>query len=298
MAQRPLRLSQKRILEWADAHRVRTGDWPVQLSGACLEAGGMTWSQINKHLTAGRYGLRGGTSLARLLKQHRGKRNKQDLPRVTIKQILAWADASYTRHGDWPRTSSGPIEDAPGETWNGVSLALARGHRGLPGGSSLARLLAKHRGKLNLNERPRLTIKQILAWADAYHRVTGGWPTQASGPIDGTKDEKWGAISQSLGVGARGLRGGGSLVQLLHEHRGMRNHMGLPKLTKKQVVAWADSYRKRMGKWPTARSGTVHEAPDENWRAIDTALREGVRGFAGGDSVPRVLDRYRRNRRR
>ena len=86
-----------------------------------------------------------------------------------------------------------------------------------------------------------LSQKRILVWAGAYHRVTGGWPTQDSGPIDGAKGEKWGAINQSLGVGARGLRDGGSFVQPLHKHCGMRNHIHLPKLTKKQVVAWADS---------------------------------------------------------
>jgi hypothetical protein len=41
---------------------------------------------------------------------------------------------------------SGAIIDAPGETWSGVNAALERGNRGLPGGSSLARLIKKHLG--------------------------------------------------------------------------------------------------------------------------------------------------------
>jgi hypothetical protein len=35
---------------------------------------------------------------------------------------------------------------APGETWVAIDAALAHGHRGLPGGDSVARLLARRRG--------------------------------------------------------------------------------------------------------------------------------------------------------
>jgi hypothetical protein len=64
---------------------------------------------------------------------------------LTVEQILAWAEAHHARTGKWPHAKSGPVVDAPGETWNGVNLALEYGHRGLPGGDSLARLLNRHR---------------------------------------------------------------------------------------------------------------------------------------------------------
>ena len=38
---------------------------------------------------------------------------------------------------------SGPIAEAPGETWKSVDLALRYGYRGLPGGASLARLQSR-----------------------------------------------------------------------------------------------------------------------------------------------------------
>jgi hypothetical protein len=41
----------------------------------------------------------------------------------------------------WPVCHSGPIADAPGETWGAVNQALYLGVRGFPGGSSLSRLL-------------------------------------------------------------------------------------------------------------------------------------------------------------
>ena len=97
---------------------------------------------------------------------HRGRR-----PPLTEKQILAWADAHFARTGHWPRANAGPVPEAPGETWGGIDQSLYRGYRGLPGESSLDRLLRRRRGKGRLR-RP-LTEAQVLAWADAYRARTG-----------------------------------------------------------------------------------------------------------------------------
>ena len=68
-------------------------------------------------------------------------------PSLTIGQVLAWADAHRAATGAWPRASSGTVRDAPHVgTWSAIDQALARGRHGLPGGSSLARLLGEHRG--------------------------------------------------------------------------------------------------------------------------------------------------------
>ena len=94
----------------------------------------------------GQRGLPGGSTFAQLLVKHRGHRSKGHAPRLSIPQILAWALAFQTRHGKWPTIRSGPVADAPGETWSGIESALTRGRRGLPGGSSLARLRREQRG--------------------------------------------------------------------------------------------------------------------------------------------------------
>ena len=86
------------------------------------------------------------TTLARLLQRHRGVRNLKDLPRLRIKDIVRWADAHFARTGQWPTHRSGPVLEAPGETWAGINTALQRGLRKLPGGSSLYRVLWKYRG--------------------------------------------------------------------------------------------------------------------------------------------------------
>jgi hypothetical protein len=65
-------------------------------------------------------------------------------PKLTVAEILRWADAHHERTGRWPSTASGPVRDAPGEGWRAVNLSLRNGYRGLPGGDSLARLLVRH----------------------------------------------------------------------------------------------------------------------------------------------------------
>jgi hypothetical protein len=141
------RLTEEQILAWADAWLARTGDWPHQQSGSIPEASRQeNWRNIDMALRDGGRGLEGDTSLARLLEERRGVRNKANLPPLTIKQILQWADAWFARCGAWPSRERGPVaETFPEETWSGIDTALKCGIRGLPGGTSLARVLAERR---------------------------------------------------------------------------------------------------------------------------------------------------------
>jgi hypothetical protein len=184
-------LSEQQILRWADAHHHRTGDWPTHKSGAILEAPGETWRTVDKALRNARRGFVVASSLARLLAEQRDVRNPQNLPSLSVQQVLAWADAHKKRTGEWPTANSGPVADAPGEAWANVDQALAKGLRGLPGGSSLARLLAEHRGVRNMNDLPQLSVERILAWADSHQQQTGQWPTRNPGPIADAPGETW-----------------------------------------------------------------------------------------------------------
>lgn len=283
------RLTEEQILAWADEHRARTGGWPKHKAGAVQGVAGETWSGINRFLIAGGRGLSGGSSLPKLLAEKRGARNKQDLPPHTIEQILAWADAHFSRTNQWPTQTSGPVVDAPGETWRGIHLALILGLRSLEGGSSIAKLLAEHRGVRNVQNVPRLTVDQVLEWADAHHERTGKWPTDRSGPVVEADGETWKAIDRALQAGVRGLPGGSSLARLLAQQRGKRNHMNLPLLTLEQILTWADEYHKRTGAWPNRKAGHVLGAPGERWENIDAALHQGHRGLPEGSSLAKLL---------
>lgn len=286
-------LTINQILEWADVHHQRTAEWPNQSSGSVYDIPGETWGAINATLTIGRRGLPGGSSLAKLLDEHRGVRNRKDLPPLTIDRILEWADQYYNRTGAWPTDKSGAVEESLEETWKGIYLALYHGRRGLPGGSSLAQLLAEHRGVRNHLDLPSLTIDQILRWVDEHYQNTGKWPTTVSGRVNEVSGETWLAIDAALRSGRRGLPSGSSLAKLLAECRGKRNHKELPKLTIEAILAWIDTYRAHTGQWPDQKSGLVDEASDENWRKVDNALRIGLRGLAGGSSLARLINEHR-----
>jgi hypothetical protein len=138
------RLTVPLILRWADAHCKRTGCWPHARSGAVAGAQGQSWGAVNRALARGGRGLPGGSSLARLLEEKRGRRNQAQAPPLDAQQILRWADAHFRSTGRWPGATAGPVADAPGESWGAIASALWAGHRGLPGGETLARLLRRH----------------------------------------------------------------------------------------------------------------------------------------------------------
>jgi len=286
-------LSVDQILQWADEHFKRTKKWPKQKSGQVIGAPGEMWSAIGLSLVRGKRGLKGGSSIAKLLEEHRGIRNQKNLPSLTVDQILKWADEYYGRTHNWPTKDSGEIQGSDDENWLIIDNSLRGGNRGLPKNSSLIKLLQEHRGVRNIMNLPKLTEEQILQWADAYHKWIKQWPTQFSGAIYGTKDEKWSSVNISLAKGTRSLKGGSSLAKFLQKHRGVRNKQNLPPLTVDQILQWADEYHKRTGKWPKRKADVIQEADGETWYAIDGCLRQGLRGLPKDSSLAKILEEHR-----
>ena len=281
------------ILAWADEHRERTGKFPTADAGIVRGHPDEKWQNIDQALRNGGRGLRRGWSLPRLLAERRGHRNRKNLPKYSITTILHWADAHKRRTGSWPTLGSGVVHSAPGETWTGVNTALRNGIRGLPGGSSIARVLANHRGVRNRASIPDLTISRILRWADEHKRQTGHWPTIGSGRIADTPGETWAAVNRALQRETRGLTGGSSLFQLLARRRGIRHHPRLSPLSVTTILEWADAYKQRTGRWPNDRSGKIPEAPPETWSRVIVAIYKGKRGLPRGWSLARLLAKWR-----
>lgn len=290
--QPPLTIDQ--ILAWADEHHEHTGTWPSVNSGPIPSAAGETWGKVQIALAAGKRGLKGNCSLAKLLAKHRGVRNIRDLPDFTLGQILAWADAHYERHGRWPSGHGGAIDDARDETWTAVRIALMRGTRGLPGGTTLARLLAERRGVRNHGDLPKFTIDGILNWADAHFERSGTWPTAHSGTIADATDETWANVNGALQVGLRGLRGGSSLARLLKRHRAvMPKQRRKPRLTIEAILEWADEYHALHNHWPTPASGRTPQMPGDSWQTVQFALQRGRRGLDAGLSLGKLWALHR-----
>jgi hypothetical protein len=215
----PLTVAQ--ILIWADAHFARTGAWPKTTGRHVLDDPTESWQRIDQALRYGSRSLRGGDSLARLLARERGVRNRKDLPPLTEAQIEAWARAHHAITGRWPTEDDGAIPGTRGEAWRSVAIALWQGHRGLPGGDTLARLLARRLGVRNWADVPVLDLGQVLAWAEAHRRRTGRWPHGDAGDIPGT-GETWAGLEAALANGHRGLPGGLTLAGLLRRQRRRR----------------------------------------------------------------------------
>jgi superfamily II DNA or RNA helicase len=288
-ATRPPNLAVEQVLKWADHHYEKRGKWPNSSSGMVHAAPGESWRNINMSLHVGRRGLPIGLSLAKLLAEKRGVRNPQALPKLTAAKILHWADVHHRKTGEWPTVKSGPVIGAAGEDWASVSRCLHAGGRGLPGKSSLGKLLAERRGVRNRKAPPMLTIHHILKWADAHRRKTGEWPTENSGEVFGAPGENWNSIANAFYRGGRGLPGNLSLAKLLAERRGVRSTAVLRRLTVERILEWADAHYRKRGVWPNKKSGEVFGAPGEDWKSIAGALYHGGRGLRKKSSLAKLL---------
>ena len=187
------RLSIKKVLKWADTYYANHGVWPRRDSGAIEESPGDHWRMIDTALVKGFRGLPVCGTITEFLVKHRGAPAFQTGRPLTIERILEWADAHRAATGRWPIEKSGQVIGAPEERWDAISLVLAQGQRGLPGGSSLPKLLAERRGARNNKGMPRLTVEQIRTWAERYRAQHGRWPNRHSGVIvdSPTPGETW-----------------------------------------------------------------------------------------------------------
>lgn len=214
-------------------------------------------------------------------------------PRLTVPQILAWADEFHHRQQCWPNRCSGRISFTE-ESWREIDSALKAGCRGLPRGTSLAKLLSRRCGVPHRANRSELSETKILRWAKTHYRRTGRWPIANSGPVDQAPSETWSAINEALIKGRRNLPRGSSLATLLAAWGVKRNRKRPSTLTIRQILHWADEFHVRHGAWPDQRSGPVQGTVGETWRGIDNTLRHGMRGLSGRSSLPRFLNKYRR----
>jgi hypothetical protein len=205
-------------------------------------------------------------------------------PSITLDEILARADAWYAANGCWPRARDD-------RDWQSIDNALRYGTRGLPGGSTLQKVLVEHRGVLDRYRTSALTVRQIVSWAKAHHKRTGSYPTARSGAIVERPDVTWRTIDHALQQGRYGVPRGSSLAQLLAQKLNIRTRAVIPRLTEEAILKWAEGHKRQTGGWPYAQAGPVLDAPEESWKGIDSALRFGYRGLPGGSSVHLLLVR-------
>jgi hypothetical protein len=70
-------------------------------------------------------------------------------------------------------------------------------------------------------------------------------------------------------------------------------HRRRPELSEPQILAWADAWHARTGRWPNQYSGVIPDTLGEIWARVDNALLQGLRGLQGGSSIARLLQAWR-----
>lgn len=257
-----------------------------------------TWTAINSALRYGIRGLPGNDSLAKLLYRNGEKENLLDKPKLTEQKILSWCVEYHERTGKWPaKSNTNLVPGQPSETWRRLDEALENGSRGLPGGTSLAKLLDRHGKKSNKSNMPKLTEKKILSLCIRHHELTGEWPVQKSkNPafrcVPG-KSDTWESIDKILIKGNRGLPGNDSLAKLLDRNGKKSNKSCLTRLTERKILSWCAEYHNITGEWPLRKTqDLVPGQPNETWRNIDRALYKGSRGLIGRSSLCKLLRKH------
>jgi hypothetical protein len=191
------------------------GKWPTRVSGNVTELLDITWSAINDALKRGAITDTPERSLAQFLERVVDRRNQANLANLTETTILNWCDEYFSAHGKYPGQGSEALESMDSETFNNINAALTSGHRGLPGGSSLAKLLRKNRNYQDNYSRPKLTLPKIIDMMVDHYQTFAKWPVSTDKEVVGHASEKWSAINAALHIGSRGLRtSGNSLAKL------------------------------------------------------------------------------------
>jgi hypothetical protein len=275
----PQPLTEEKILSWADAELAASGKWPHAVAGDVRDVPGESWPAIDRALRFGFRGLPEGGSIAQLLEKHRGAVNHLEPRRMTEKKIARWARAFYKTHRRWPTRSAGAIPGTP-FTWCAVSVALGRGLHGLPGGTTLPRVL-EALGARNIGRLLPLTDARVARWARKFRRKHGRWPKKTDGQIDGApKGDTWKRVGASIVQGRRGIKRRTSLAKFLSEVCGAPPPSVRRPLTIAPIVKRAREYQRKHGSWPTEASVDPQLTKiGETWHRYDRALRAGSRGL-------------------
>ncbi len=148
---------------------------------------------------------------------------------------------------------------------------------------------------LGLRKGADITEEMIIEWVKQYYDEYGKYPNDHSGKIVYAKEPiSWSALTHDLKHGFRGLSGGSSLSKFISQHFNIATIATSKAYTKQQVLLWADEFFNEHGYYPTKRSGLVPYSLRDgynkiSWAAIDVCLRDGMKGFAGGSSLYRLL---------
>ena len=231
LASRP-GLTEELIVTAAKGFHNRTGKWPTETSGDASREFGfpVSWRGVAAALDRGFQSLPGGSTLPQLLHQ-RGLKFSQAVKPVDLTEndVVQASQNFHRENGVWPQAASGRADNHFNfsTSWGSVDIALKEGWWGLPGSSSLARLLHERGLKVNKIIKPSdLTEDAVVNAAIKFYRQFGQFPktkmTDDAFPYIGFHTS-WQGLNLAIARGKWGLPGGSSLARLLHD-RGFKKN--------------------------------------------------------------------------
>lgn len=269
--------SLRHVVEVAFPHRVYTesdircaiqefwvnhGRFPKRSDGTKDCPYGSTWGALDAALRTGRYGLPGGSSLARLAGGGRW-------PTLSDEEIVKAAQRFKRQYGRWPqkRDSEGPS----GKTWSGIDQQL-RGR-----GSSLNQLLG-------VAKKPPLSERLVLKAGEKYRVEHGRWPSKRDGSTLAYLgfEDTWNCVNEAFVGGLRGLT---SQAKSMHEFFASVDAQGSSGKKPADVRQLMRDFKAAFGKYPSAAS------PDFNghkWKTLNMRLSAGYAGVPGGSSLAKL----------
>ena len=289
------------IIEWAKDHFKKTNEWPTYKSGAVLADYSEKWGAINSALQGGHRGLETNETLEALLWREKGVVGTLAGKKLSNKKILDLTKQHFEKTGLYPTSNSDWILEGK-DSWSTISVALNRGFRGLPGGSSLAKLLHAHNLKANLGARKYPSKEEIVEAAKEYKTQdkNSKLPTSKSGPFPNPNylDLTWGAINSAIAKGSIEYTKAKTLTDLWVLEFGSRNINNLEDLSEEQILQWCDKYQEDHPnkKFPSNQSVPIVTMGTETFMSIDTAIRENRRGLTGLVSLAHLLFKKRGKR--
>jgi hypothetical protein len=272
-------LTEGLIKQWIRAEYEKTKRWPLASDGDVLVDGvAEKWCNLHLNLLQGRRGLPGGRRLVDLVEEVRTELGQPSTRTMEDVRQLIWQH--YCDRKEWPHFKSKlPVPGGLFTSWNALNQALSVGRFGLPGGSSLAKVVESVKEEHGLSD--KLTLHKVRCWILAHHARAGVWPNVKSGLI-GAEDANgmsWVNLDDALSRGLRGLEGGSSLAKVVRE---VRSDFGDPyELTTSTIKLWMQNEFIATGSWRFPDDGPVHSpgASISTWRIVRAALYDGTRGL-------------------
>ena len=263
------------IVAEAERYRDANGVLPDRNSGTLENYPELTWEIIEDSILAKTgYGHR---SLNGIYTEY-GLLEKEDisLEELALKEMLIlYEELEYK---EWPKESAlreagAKLRSDPSRTWTALTVELQRKNQNTSGPKSIPDI------------RDMFTVDQAVK----YREIHGALPDRNSGPLPEYQDITFEMLEDSY-LALTGTRSR-NLARIYTEAELIESE---PELSDDNIFSYALDFLISQEKptWPSATdTNLISDMHLDSWESLDKSMRKGTRGFPGGDSISRLIQR-------